>query len=154
MKAKEYPTKKFLEERFIYKNGELFYKKGFRRYSSKNISKNYYSKTTINGIRYYTHRLIYIYHNGLFPSSMCIDHEDRNISNNKIENLRLLSHQQNSLNNNAKGYYYRKSINKYHSQIVVNGEKVYLGLYITEKKAGIAYAEAKKKFHIISGYIS
>ena len=48
--------------------------------------------------KYYVHRLIWEILNGPIPIGMVIDHIDRNPSNNKIENLRVVAHKENMNN--------------------------------------------------------
>jgi hypothetical protein len=78
-----------------------------------------------------------------------LDHENTNPSDNRICNLRILSNQKNTFNNNAKGYYFAKHANKWEANIHLDYKKIYLGLYETEQEARNAYLEAKKKYHII-----
>lgn len=89
----------------------------------------------------------YIYYNEIPPNQ--IDHIDRNRSNNKISNLRIVTNQQNSFNTNAKGYYWDKHAKKYEAKISLNKKTIYLGLYNTEEEARQAYLDAKDKYHII-----
>ena len=78
-----------------------------------------------------------------------LDHKDINKSNNKIDNLRIISSQQNSFNKNSKGYCFDKSRNKWLSKIKLNGKTIYLGRYNTEEEARQAYLNAKKNYHQI-----
>lgn len=55
-----------------------------------------YRRVTIDGRDYKAHRLIYLFHHGWIPKM--IDHEDQNKQNNRIENLRPCTHEQNSAN--------------------------------------------------------
>ena len=76
-----------------------------------------------------------------------IDHIDGNKSNNKIDNLREVTNQQNQFNTNAKGY--RLQNNRYTSQIKVSGKSIHLGSFDTEQEAHKAYLDAKKIYHKI-----
>lgn len=78
-----------------------------------------------------------------------IDHKDGDRSNNKIDNLREVTHQQNQQNKTtAKGY--TKCGNMWQSQIKLNNKSIYLGRYNTEKEARQAYLDAKKIYHNIN----
>jgi hypothetical protein len=78
-----------------------------------------------------------------------IDHIDGNKTNNKIDNLRSVTHQKNMFNlTKAKGYYFSKH-NKFIAQIMRSGKRIYLGSFNTEQEARQAYLDAKKIYHII-----
>jgi hypothetical protein len=77
----------------------------------------------------------------------CIDHKDGNRSNNRIDNLREVTHQQNSFNKTkTKGYTFHQ--NKFKAQIKSN-KYIHLGYFNTEQEARQSYLEAKEKYHII-----
>lgn len=77
-----------------------------------------------------------------------IDHKDGNRTNNKIDNLREVTNQQNTFNNKkSKGYYFNGY--SYCTQIVLDNKNIYLGSFITEQEARKAYLDAKKIYHII-----
>jgi hypothetical protein len=59
--------------------------------------------------KYMLHRFIYECHNGLIPSDKEIDHIDNNRSNNKLENLQLLSHRENNNKSNISRNFKRNS---------------------------------------------
>ena len=100
------------------------------------------------------HRLIYKVYNpewDILNSSQnnSIDHINGIRDDNRIENLRLVNHQQNHFNaTKAKGYSKRPN-GKYLAQISVNKINIYLGLYDTEEEAREAYLQAKEKYHVI-----
>lgn len=81
----------------------------------------------------------------------CLDHIDRNKTNNSINNLRSVSKSQNAFNmNNVKGYFYSKRDKKYIAQIMVNYKKKQLGTFNTSEEARNCYLENKIKYHIIN----
>lgn len=79
----------------------------------------------------------------------CIDHIDRDRSNNKIENLRSTTQQQNCWNKGVKGGSFDKLTNKWRVQIRINGKVKYIGSYTTEEEAEQSYLEQKKIHHQI-----
>ncbi len=86
---------------------------------------------------------------------MEVDHIDRNPKNNKLENLRLVTRQQNSINkldHALKGVHYRKDRNKFSAQIKVNGIKTHLGNFDTAEEARAAYLSARKLADELLGY--
>jgi len=105
--------------------------------------------------RFKLHRLVYWLHNphwDIYNSSTnnSIDHIDGNTLNNNIENLRLVTHQQNQWNQTrAKGYSWCKKWNKWCAKIKLNTKNKHLGYFDNEDDAHNAYLEAKKKYHII-----
>ena len=77
-----------------------------------------------------------------------IDHIDRDKLNNNIENLRVVTNQQNQWNQNRKGYYFHKATGKYRACIRVDGNLKYLGYFENEDDARNAYLNGKAKYHI------
>ena len=108
-----------------------------------------YAIVKIDGAIQKVHRMIWIYHNGAIEDKYIIDHKDRNKSNNKIENLRKVTKQENSFNSNAKGYYYYKKLKKWRAMIGIDGVRKSLGCFETEAEAKVAYQNAKKELHKI-----
>ena len=143
-----------------YEDGEIlsYIKKGrsknFKWFLLKGGIDNGYKRLKINKKMYQYHRVIYLLHNNdweITDSSIdnCIDHIDRDKLNNNINNLRVVSIQQNQWNNNCKGYCWDKSKNKWQSQITIDGEVKYLGCFKKEEDARNTYLAAKKIYHII-----
>lgn len=101
------------------------------------------------------HRLVYkAYHQSwdIMDTSMnnCIDHIDGNRTNNNIDNLRVVTNQENCFNTKAKGYSLDKRTNKWCSRIMLDGKHIHLGLFDNELDARQSYLEAKTKYHIIN----
>jgi len=116
--------------------------------------KDGYRQVMINYKLYKYHRVVYWIRNPEWDiDDNCrdnsIDHIDRDKSNNNIENLRVVTHQQNHWNRDGKGYYFHKANGKYKAQINVDGKQKYLGYFVTEDDARNAYLNAKAKYHII-----
>lgn len=77
-----------------------------------------------------------------------IDHINNNPSDNRIVNLRSVTHSQNSFNKpSVKGYYFHKASGKYQVRITVDGKTTYLGEYKTEEEARKVYLQEKRNRH-------
>jgi hypothetical protein len=79
-----------------------------------------------------------------------IDHINGDKLDNRIENLRSVTNQQNTFNTKAKGYYFNKTMRKYMAYIMLDYKQNNLGYYDTEEEARQAYLDAKKIYHKIS----
>lgn len=77
-----------------------------------------------------------------------IDHINGIRDDNRICNLREVTHQQNQWNTNAKGYSKRPN-GRWQVRIRIEGKESYLGVYDTEEEARKTYLDAKKLYHII-----
>lgn len=104
----------------------------------------------INGKEYnlYGHQFAWFYiYNEVVEE---IDHINGVRSDNRIKNLRSVTHKQNTFNNTvAKGYCFDKSRGKFQSSIKVDGKMINLGRFEKKEDARNAYLEAKKTHHKI-----
>lgn len=98
----------------------------------------------------YLHRYVM---GALFGDSRIVDHINGNIHDNRKENLRFVTKQQNTTNrsihkNNKTGF---KGVTiarkKYRARIRLYGTVIHLGVYETPEQAHAAYCEASKKYH-------
>lgn len=102
------------------------------------------------GNKLYRHRLIAYTFLGLDINNpkQQVDHIDGNRLNNKLSNLRVVSHQQNQWNRTtAKGY--QQIGKKWMAYIHLNGKKLYLGTYDTQSEAHTTYLKTKLIIHKI-----
>lgn len=101
------------------------------------------------------HRLVFYINNpswDIYDSrhDNSIDHINGNPLDNRIENLRCVTNQENCFNyTRAKGYHWHKQKCKWESAIRVGRKTIYLGTFINEDDARNAYLTAKAKYHII-----
>mgnify|MGYP000147263187 CR=1 FL=1 len=102
---------------------------------------------------YSVHRIVgYAYHGlDIDDPTIPIDHINRVRHDNRVENLRPSTRQQNMFNTNAKGYYWIERAKKWQVQIQFNGKIIYLGLFEKEDEhlASECYQQAKLKYHIM-----
>ena len=105
----------------------------------------------IDGVLYKAHSLVWFYFNGTWPTKV-IDHINGDTLDNRIENLRDVSHQQNSWNlqkakcNSKSGYLgvdWKPDRKKWRAQIRINGAKKLLGYFDAVEDASAAYQDAK-----------
>jgi len=80
-------------------------------------------------------------------SKIKVDHIYHNTLDNRKSQLRVITHQENCFNTNAKGYSWHKKAQKYRAQICIDGKRKYLGLFNTEEEARGLYLEAKEYYH-------
>ena len=91
------------------------------------VSVRGYIKTSIDGSSYWNHQIVWLWHNGYFTENE-LDHINKNKSDNRIENLREVSHVCNiknrgKLKNNTSGITgvsFRKARGTWGAQICVN----------------------------------
>lgn len=182
-KVKDLPSAEFLHECFLYNDqtGELFWKErpeghfknrhaclawnpkmAWRKAGCvtqlKKPHGNFYTIVNIGNFKMcLTHRIIFTMFVGEIPVGMQVDHRDGNTLNNRIENLRLATNQQNNFN---KGEYskrrkkkeglpkgvHRSGGNKFYALIKVNYQTINLGGFRTPEEAEKAYKEALQKY--------
>ena len=97
------------------------------------------------------HRAVFLYFNGYLPKN--VDHINGARSDNKIENLRAATSQQNNMNRFAsknkrckfKGVLRYKKTNKFAAVIKMNKKSIRLGVFNTEHDAHLAYEKKAKE---------
>ena len=99
----EMPPYDYLHEVYYYEDGCLYYKKRVAnriKVGDKvgGVGMHGYYNVSIKGRRYKLHRIVYYFHHGVMPDEE-IDHIDRDKSNNRIENLRVVTRSENISNN-------------------------------------------------------
>lgn len=115
--------------------------------------KNGYIAITVDGVRTYAHRLVWLYMYGVFPANE-IDHINGNKADNRLSNLRDVGRNVQSKNmpkvsNNGSlciGVAKRKDCDRWAAKIQVNGKNIYLGIYRTYEEAVAARMAANKKY--------
>ena len=94
------------------------------------------------------HRIVYLYHNPDMDQSLSIDHINGIRSDNRIDNLRLVTMQENHFNrSNVIGFNWSRG--GWRTCIVVDKKFINLGNYDNKLDARAAYLRAKKKYHVI-----
>lgn len=139
---------------FIYSNEGKYKKNPKWKKIIISIRKNY--KTfNIGNKMYLLHRIIaYLFLNlNIEDNKQVIDHIDGDTFNNKINNLRIVTNQQNLFNTKAKGYSWNKNRNKFEASITLNKKKNHLGYFDTEKEARKAYLDSKIIYHSFSNNV-
>ncbi len=127
-------------------------------WTNKN-GKQYYT-TRINNKNYQLHRILWVYHYGFIPKDKQIDHIDHNGLNNRLSNLRIVTHQENGKNvkmhkdntSGVMGVYWHKQVNKWMAYIRINGKLIYLGLFVDKGEAIAARKEAEVKYGFHSNH--
>jgi len=116
-----------------------------------------YTFIGINKNRYLGHRLAWLYIHGKWPDN-CIDHINGNRSDNRIDNLRDVTHLENHKNrrmntNNTSGstgITWRKDLCRWCARIYVNGKQIYLGFFENKLDAINARKKADNKYNIFT----
>ena len=106
----------------------------------------------INGISYLAHRLAWLYVKGRWPSKQ-IDHENVTAADNRWQNLRRATHNDNTRNigipkhntSGIKGVRLRSDSKKWNASIRVNRRLIALGCFGNKEEAHAAYCAAAKK---------
>ena len=106
-----------------------------------------YIAISVNNVKYPAHRLAWLFIHGEWPEERkVVDHINRDKLDNRICNLRVVTHQINQFNRSStKGYHFDKARGKWVATIKLNYRTLFLGRFDTEKEASDAYNRAKEK---------
>lgn len=139
-----------LANRFTYQDGILLSKSTGKPTGVKNnwgYIRVSWDRGSLGRVREYAHRLIWFMHYGAIPDSMLIDHINLNKTDNRIENLRLITKSGNAQNSRWRGYWFDKRSGKHCAAIKLNGETTFIGSYSTAQDAREAYLKTKAEMH-------
>jgi hypothetical protein len=98
-------------------------------------------------------RLIFLYHHGYIPE--IVDHKNRNILDDRIENLRAANKSQNNMNSSSRrgsssiylGVSYDKVKKLWRARIFTSNKNKHLGRFVNEVDAALAYNKAALLYH-------
>lgn len=108
----------------------------------------------IDGEKLGAHRLAVMYATGVMPSET--DHIDGDPTNNRLANLREVTHRENMQNmrrarkqnrSGTLGVSLHPTTGRYRAAIEVDGERRHLGYHATAEEAHAAYLAAKRHLH-------
>lgn len=101
-----------------------------------------YLRISIDGKRYLSHRLAFLYIDGAFPPEQ-VDHINEVKDDNRWCNLRHATHGQNQKNQKSiNGYSFDPGAGKYRANTRISGRIKHLGLFRTKLAAAYAYHAA------------
>lgn len=153
-------TQERLRELFDYCDGGLIRRKTGTPAIAKPSKHHRYLRVTVDSKAVAVHRIIFLWHHGFLPK--VIDHIDGNRLNNRIENLRSVTQQENCLNkrhhSTSKSPYknvYRQATNKSNPNwkckwvvsLTVHGKRTYLGSFEDIEFADLVATEARALYH-------
>lgn len=134
-------TQERVRDLFDYRDGKLFWKttvspQARRGCEAGSVGKDGYRRVEISRERYFTHRLVWLWHYGYLPEND-IDHINRIKLENYVENLREVGRVCNARNrgnptdntSGVKGVGWFKCHSKWRAQIAVCGRVIHLGIY-------------------------
>ena len=151
-------TQQKLLNLFEYRDGEIFYKVTRSRNKAGSKAGTYRKhdnayQVIIDKKHYLLHRVIFMMHYGYLPDY--VDHIDGNRSNNKIENLRPATLNQNAQNaklrkdsiSGIKNVSWNKVDKSWKVRIQVNNKRITIGQFKDLELAALVAEEARDKYH-------
>jgi hypothetical protein len=118
----------------------------------------YYYVSIKSSKKFKLHRLLAKYFKpDEYKEDLQVDHIDRNPLNNSLENLRMVTSQQNNCNRTKKqncsskykGVSFDKRANNWRVCIKINGKSFYIGRYNSELDAAISYNKFLDEHNLI-----
>ena len=151
-------TQERLKELFDYQDGALIRRKDGRS-AVIAMGVKRYERVSVDGKIQALHRMIYLWNHGYLPKTL--DHVDGDRANNKIENLREATQQQNCLNRKHrltskspyKNVYLQPPTKNaewkrnWVVSITIAGKRKYIGSFEDLELADLVAMEARDKFH-------
>jgi hypothetical protein len=120
-------------------------------------AKGYLKVLLPGGKNFYVHQLVAMAFLGHVPNgnTLEVDHINENTSDNRLENLRILTTRENTSicsyatrNGLPVGVDFRKNRGKFRATIQINGKQTSLGSFTTSEEAGQAYQNKLKELNL------
>lgn len=110
-----------------------------------------YVRIRVMGRMHQAHRLAWLYVSGTWPENV-IDHINGDKADNRIKNLRDVTHQENMRNakqystntSGVMGVSWHQGDQRWHARIEISGKRTYLGAFLEKEHAIIARKAAEK----------
>lgn len=142
-----------IEEFLEYKDGSLFWKVSRNQLAKEGseagrVDSSGYKRFVFNGKRYLVHRAIYFIHNKKLPKYL--DHINGDKLDNRIENLREVTAQQNAFNKKTQRELPKNVFlkgNRFIVKLRLNGKLINFGSYVDLELAELVAIEARDKYH-------
>ena len=122
-----------------------------------------YINVDMDGRGYTLHRIAILLTTGVYDKMVQVDHVDHDRGNNRLSNLRVVSHAENMRNQSLRNTnktgvtgvsvkYTRKGTKRYTANIVYNYKPIFLGYFDTLDEAAAARWEAELKYGFHSNH--
>ncbi|EKL2214131.1 HNH endonuclease [Salmonella enterica] len=143
---------------FVYDEGKLYWRINSGKARVMTFAgwhdKGGYLRVRLNGRTHGVHRIVWEMHHGKIQDGMEIDHNNGIRDDNRIENLNLVTSQENNKNmkipshnkSGVIGVSFCKRTGKWFASIRVNKKEVFLGRYSDINDAAKARKDAEIKF--------
>lgn len=146
-------NQELLKSLFNYQDGHFVRKSNGKLVVCNPTKGQRYLRIGINGKPYSLHRMIFLHQHGYLPK--VTDHIDGNKLNNKIENLREVTQQQNCVNRKHhtnskspyKNVYWNKDANKWVVVMSIKKKRNYFGVFEDLELADLVATEARNLYH-------
>ena len=138
-----------MKEYFNYIDGKIYWKvrlSNRHKIGDEAASKHNkgYLATRIHGKAYLVHHVVWIMHNGPIPDGLEIDHFNGIRTDNRIENLRVMTRKENSQNTrHSKGVYWAHWTKRWRVCPQINGKQKHIGYFDNYDEARQAYLTEK-----------
>ena len=150
------PSRESIRLDYVYLNKHPYLlSRGLAPSFTSEVTGGYLKVSHISRNTLYLHRAVWIYHKGCIPSGYEVDHIDRDVLDNSIENLRLATRAQNNQNckvrkdnsSGVKGVHYHKPTGKWVARISVDNKRLSLGSFTSIVDAENKINYIRKKIH-------